>query len=304
MLSAAISFYAIFSLAPIAVIAVAVAGLILEDELLRAEIQGYVERELGPEPARLVGDMMMRTATPGTSGLLASLAGVAVLLFASSRLFTRFQQALDQIWGRTSKPSKAFGQKILRLASKRLLSFGLVFLMGVLLLASVVVSTVVSAVGEELSAWVHIPEALTRAVELGAVGLVLTGAFTLLYKLLPDVRVDWPPALAGAILATVLFSMGRVALGAYIGHGAVASTYGAAGSLVVLVLWIYYSTQVVFFGAVFSRVLTEDRKRKEPLSVRPSWHFHPPPAWDKNGPDGAGRKAEPRKEQPGLSRHR
>lgn len=287
LLSAAISFYAIFSLAPIAVIAVAVAGLVLEDEMLRQQIVTYLSRELGPEPARLLGDMMERTASPGAGGLVASITGIAVLLYASSRLFMQLQKALNQIWGIAPKPATDVKRKLLLIVEKRLVSFGLVVFMGVLLLGSVVVSTVASAAGEELARWVHLPKGLTRLVDLGAIGLVLAGTFALLFKLLPDTVVDWRPALIGGLVASALFTVGRVALGFYFGHGAVASEYGAAGSLVVIILWVYYSAQVAFFGAVFTRAYTED-EREKPMTVEAPWRFRPPPAWRERPPTAAG----------------
>ncbi len=285
MLGAAISFYAIFSLAPIAVIAVAVAGLILEDAVVRAEIEAYVAQELGEEPARLVGDMMRRAASPGTGGIIASISSVILLLYASSRLFHQLQKAFNQIWGQTPTTEKALKRKVARVIEKRLLSFALVLFMGVLLLASVVLSAIVSAAGAEAERWIRFPSAITRSFEVLIIGLLLASAFTLLFKVMPDVRVSWRAALNGGILAAILFSIGRVALGAYFGHGAVASEYGAASALVVVILWIYYSAQVVFLGAVFSRACTEDRRRHPAMEVEPRWRFVDPPAWQRKQND-------------------
>lgn len=294
MLGAAIAFYAVFSLAPIAVIAVAVAGLILEDALLRAQIAAYVERELGPEPARLVAEMMEGAAEPGTGGLIATITGLVVLLYAATRLFAQLQKALNQVWEVRAEKA-ALRRSLMHTLEKRALSFLLVLGMGAFLLASVVVSTAASAAGEEIGRWVALPAWVMRGAETTAVGLVLAAAFTVLFKILPDAQVEWRPALYGGLLAAALFSVGRVALGVYFGRAAVASEYGAAGALMVLILWIYYSSLVLFFGAVFTRAYTEN-ERARPLEVRAGWSFSLPPAWRKDR-SGRGKDGRPRGEQ-------
>ncbi len=277
MLGAAISFYAIFSLAPLVVLAAGIAGLILEDEVVRGYVQAFIAREIGPGPAELFGEMVRERPRPGT-GLIATITGIALLVFASTRLFVQLQKALNQIWGRPPETPSGLGQQAWRQMEKRLLSFALVVLVGLLLVASVIASTVVSMAGEEAARWVAVPQYLIRALDAVAISLLVAGVFTVLFKVLPDVPVGWRPAFYGGIVAAVFFTVGRVALGFYLGRGAVASAYGAAGALVVVVLWVYYSTLVVFFGAVFSRAYTE-RLRRPKIEPTPRWTYKPPPAW-------------------------
>jgi membrane protein len=278
MLAAAVSFYTIFSLAPIAVIAVAVAGFILEDEIVRAQIEEQVRVELGPEPARLVSEMMAQTARP-QAGIIASVTGLLLLLFGATRLFVQLQEALNQVWGRPPSPGVGLRRQVTTLVQRRLLSFGLVLLMGLLLLASVVASTAVSAAGIELGQWIPISAGVIRLLEIGAIGLLMAFPFSVTFKILPDLPVSWRSAVLGGLVTAALFSVGRVALGLYLGREAVASGYGAAGAFVVVLLWVYYSSIVFFFGAVFTRAYTEERNRPKTYAPKTRWIFVPPPAW-------------------------
>ena len=244
-MGAALAFYSLLSMAPLLVLVITVAGLAIgRDEaqaLLFTQLSGLLG-ETGAEGVKVVLD----AAADKKDGMLQTLISFVVLLIGATTVFGELQDDLDRIWKvETPKASGVWGQ-----VRKRLLSFGLIVVIGFLLLVSLVVSAAVAYMG---SRWFGGTEAIARALELVGSLLVMTALFALIFRILPSRRIPWGDVLFGAIVTAVLFSIGKYLIGLYIGKSAVASNFGAAGTLVVAIVWIYYSSQIFFFGAELTR---------------------------------------------------
>jgi len=248
-LGAALAYYTAFSLAPLLLIAIAVAGIWVDSDVAAQAIAEQASALLGPRAAEGV-EFMLRAAPHAASGWLAGAVGLVTLIIGATTVLTEVQYDLDMIW--RAPPRKSSGM-IVALGS-RLLSFGLVICIGFLFLASLVVSTGLSALSAHgIAVFPGSPVVLTTAHVL-AWGVMLTTCFALLYKWLPNIRLAWGEVLAGALVTTVLFSIGRLLIGLYLTHTATASMHGAAGALIILLLWFYYSAQVFLLGAEFTVV--------------------------------------------------
>jgi membrane protein len=249
-MGAAIAYYTLFSLAPLLVIAVAIAGAVFGAEAARGEIVGQLEGLMGPEAARGI-EAMLASAGNRSTGTVASIAGIVTLLVGASTVFAELQSDLDRIW--KVRPSDHGGWR--ELVVPRLLAFGMVLAIGFLLIVSLVLSATVAALGrfwaDRIGGGV---ELLMHGVDL----LVSIGAMTLLfamiYKILPRARIAWGDVWIGAAITSILFSVGKVLVGLYIGKTGAASGYGAAGAVVLVLLWVYYSAQIFLLGAEFTKV--------------------------------------------------
>jgi membrane protein len=248
-LGAALAYYTAFSLAPLLLLAIAVAGLWVDSDVAARAISDQAAALLGPHAAEGV-EFMLRAAPHAASGWLAGAVGLATLIVGATTVLTELQYDLDMIWH--APPRRSSGM-IVALGS-RLLSFGLIICIGFLFLASLVVSTGLSALAAHgVAVLPGSPLVLTTAHVL-AWGVMLTICFALLYKWLPNIRLAWRDVLAGAFVTTVLFSIGRLVIGIYLTHTTTASMHGAAGALIILLLWFYYSAQVFLLGAEFTVV--------------------------------------------------
>jgi len=247
-LGAALAYYTIFSLAPLLLIAIAIAGLAFGEEAARNQVFAQLRGVLGPLAAKAVQEMVENAARPA-SGTMATIIGIVTLIFGASGVFGQLKEALNTIWD--VKPKKTAG--ILGFIKQRFLSAAMVLGMGFLLLVSLVVDAAIAAIVPQGAA---IWEALQLVVLLG----VVTVLFASIFRFLPDLKIEWHDVWLGAFLTALLFVFGKFALGLYLGRSAVASTYGAAGSLVVLLLWVYYSAQILLFGAEFTQVYTNDKR--------------------------------------------
>ncbi len=247
-LAAAIAFYTILSAAPLLVIVLSITGLIVHrDEQVRNQIAAQFSSLLGQQGGDAVRTMMEHASRPGSS-ITAMVIGVIMLLVGASGVFAELQDSLNTIWGVAPKPGRGF----MELIRDRFLSLAMVFGTGFLLLVTLVLSTALAA--------------LTGVVGLSGVGVVgeivnflvsfvvVTLLFAMIYKFLPDVKIDWHDVWIGALMTAFLFSVGKLLIGLYLGHASVGSAYGAAGSLVAFVVWVYYSGQILFFGAEFTKV--------------------------------------------------
>ncbi|MBE9118707.1 YihY/virulence factor BrkB family protein [Lusitaniella coriacea LEGE 07157] len=248
-LAAALAYYTVFSLAPLLIIAIAIAGAIFGEEAARGEIVGQIQGLVGLEGAKVIEAAIENANKPDVSSV-ASLLSVIALLFGASGVFAQLQDALNTVWEVQSKPGGGIGGFI----RKRVLSFSAVFGIGFLLLVSLVVSAVLAGLNKYLSSLVPGIDALWQILNFGISFGVITLLFALMYKYLPDVRIKWSDVWIGAAITALLFAIGKFALGLYLGRGSFGSTYGAAGSLVVLLAWVYYSAQILFFGAEFTQV--------------------------------------------------
>lgn len=250
-LAAALSYYAIFSVTPLIVVIIAIAGSLFGEAAARGQIIAQIQGSVGPEGAAFIQSLLENAGRGGAgSGLFASVIGIILLLFGATGLFVELQDALNTVWGVTAKPNRGV-KNFLR---NRALSFVMVLSIGFLLLASLVLSAVLASLSRftdsnlfELGRFWQITN---LAVSFGVIVLL----FATIYKLLPDVRIPWSDVWVGASITALLFMIGRFLLGLYLGNTAFSSTYGAAGSLIILLVWFYYSAQILFFGAEFTKV--------------------------------------------------
>jgi membrane protein len=272
-LAAALAYYTIFSLAPLLLIIIAVAGFFFGQLRAREGLLRELEGLLGPSGMEYVRAMLDTTWEPAT-GILATVIGLTVLLIGATGAFAQLQEALNIIW--ETPPRR--GKGLWPLIRQRLLSFSLVLTIGFLLLVSLALSTGLSAVGKYLSwllpAYMFPVLYIVNAAFSFAVTTVL---FAAIYKILPDTRVRWRNVWLGASMAALLFSIGRTLIGFYLGRSSFSSVYGAAGSFVVILFWVYYSAQILFFGAEFTQVTSrfEDEAseaRAEALAAKKHKH--------------------------------
>jgi membrane protein len=253
-LGAAISYYTVFALAPILVVAIAIAGFAFGADAVRGEIVGQIEGLVGHSGAVAV-QSMLEGASNHSSGIVATIVGLVTLFLGATGLFLELQTALNAIWRVKPKADAGFRDLVLQ----RVISFGLVIGVSFLLLVSLVVSAALAALdkylGSRFPAYVVVGQALNVALSLAVVTLL----FAMIYKTLPDVKLAWRDVWAGAVVTAGLFTIGKFLIGLYLGQSATSSTYGAAASVVVLLLWVNYSSQIVLLGAEFTRAWVESR---------------------------------------------
>ena len=252
-LSAALAYYTIFSLAPMLVIVIAITGLIWEAEAVRMEILNQVRDLIGPEGADFIASLITNTGSPAED-IVALVIGILTLLFGALGVFNELHNSLNIIWGIRLEKPKGFLQSIKKLVVDRFLSFTMLLAIGFLLLVSLVVTAGLSAAQETIGDVFPLSEFLLQILNLVISIGVITILFALIFKYLPDAEIAWRDVWIGAFVTSLLFSLGKTAIGIYLGNSAVASAFGAAGSLILLLLWIYYSAQILFFGAEFTQV--------------------------------------------------
>lgn len=245
---AALAFYTLFSLTPVLVLVIAIAGLFIGSEAAQGEIFGEVQRLVGPIGAQAI-QMLLAGARNPESGRLATLIASVLLLVGATSVFAELKASLDDIWHVRSTQ----GSGVLALLRARLLSFGIVLVLAFLLLVSLVVSAAVAFLQKYwLGRWGETVLLLGTLSSLVSF-LVIACLFAVIYKMLPEVKLRWRDVWIGALGTAALFTVGKHLIGVYLGSSGVASTYGAAGSVLALLLWVYYSAQIFFFGAEFTR---------------------------------------------------
>lgn len=246
---AAIAYYTLFALAPVLIVVIAIAGAVFGDEAVRGQIVNQIAALIGHDGAEAIQSILQRASQP-RQGVGATILGTAALTFATTGAFLELQAALNKIWRVQAKPGPWFDVKAF--VTRRLRSLGVVVSIGFLLMVSLTVSAAVSAfavwLGNRASAWPFIITAITQIVQI-AVG---TGLFAVLYRVLPDVQLKWRHVIVGAFTTSLLFSIGQRLIGLYLGHTAIASPFGAAGTIAIILVWVYYSTQIVLLGAEFT----------------------------------------------------
>lgn len=248
-LGAALAFYSILSLAPLLVIAISIAALAFGEEAARGELVEQMQDMVGIEGAQAIQSLLEHAQAPGR-GLLPTILGIGTLLLGATGVFGQLQSSLNTIWEVQPKP----GRGIWDFARDRFLSLTMVLGTGFLLLVSLVLSAVIAALGSFVGDQWPATEALWQFGNTGVSFLVVTLLFALIFKFLPDVEVRWSDVWVGALLTALLFTFGKYLIGLYLGKSALGSAYGAAGSFVVLIVWIYYSAQILFFGAELTQV--------------------------------------------------
>jgi membrane protein len=250
---ASISFYTVTSIGPVLFIVVAIAGLAFGEDAARGAIAGQLGGLMGRESADLV-QTALKSASGKSSGIIASVVGAATLFITASGVFGEMQSALNAIW--RTQPQ---GTTVSRLFRARAMSLGLVAALGFLLLVSLVISAILSGFSSYINAVLPFGALILQILNF-AISFALTSVlFAAIYKVLPDARLSWADVLVGAVVTALLFEVGKFLIGLYLSHSAVASSYGAAGALIILLLWIYYSTQIFLLGAEFTKVYASRR---------------------------------------------
>lgn len=242
-MGAAIAYYTVFSMAPLLLIVISVAGLAFGEDAARGAVVGEISGLIGPRGAEAVQAVLAGAHSKG-GGIVSALIGAAMLVLGATSVFSELQNDLDRIW-KVPAPSGS----VLQTVRVRLVSFGLVLGMGFLLMVSLVVSAGIAALGRHIGQSFPGQEALLQTVNTAFSFVVTSFLFAAIYKLLPRAQVQWREVWVGGAFTSALFSVGKLLIGLYVGKTALASSFGAAGALMVLLLWVYYSAQIFLFGA-------------------------------------------------------
>jgi membrane protein len=263
-LGAALAFYALFSLTPLLLLVVGIAGLVFGEKAAESQIVWQVTDLIGVTGAAAI-QAILQGSRNTTHSVLASLVGFLTLLVGSSAVFVELRDALNTIWEVPAAPTTGL-KSILIIVRERLFSFGLVLAIGFLLLVSLAVSALLAALSKYSASFVELPGVILLVANGLISFAVITGLFAAIYKVIPEVRIEWRDVLLGAAATSILFTLGKLAIGIYLGRASFASTYGAAASVVVFIFWIYYSSQVFFLGAELTKAFANR------YGSRPSHH--------------------------------
>jgi len=248
-LGAALAYYSMLSLAPLMVLVVAIVGLAFGENAAAAQVANQVRDIVGDQGATAIQALVWNARTSSAGGL-ASAIGIATLLFGASSVFAELRAILNLVW-EADRPARVSVMTMLR---HRFFSFGMVLAVGFLLIVSLTISAMLSAAGKYFSQWLPVPAEALDAINFIVSFAVTTGAFALIYKYVPVVRIAWNDVWIGAFATALMFTVGKTLIGLYLGRASFGSAYGAAGSLIVVIVWVYYSAQIFIFGAEFTHV--------------------------------------------------
>jgi membrane protein len=259
MMSGAIAYSTVFSIAPLLIIAVSIASFAVGEQAIRGELYHAIRGLVGSDGATAIQTLVRASAKKPHAGIFATIISSCVLIIGASSAFSQLQQSLNLIWKVEPRPGH---NKIWELVRQRLLTFGMILVIGFLLLVSLVLTAALTTVGNYLQHvlpggsgfWI----VANSVISFG----VITALFAAIYKILPDAKLRWKDVWVGAAMTAALFTVGKFLIGLYIGQSSVASSYGAMGSLVVFLLWVYYSSAILLYGAEFTRVWTDHHRRK------------------------------------------
>ena len=249
-LAAALSYYTLFSLAPLMIILIAVAGFAFGREAAQNQIVETIQGMIGQDSAKAIQDMIQNASNKPKTGIISTVIGIIALIFGAGGVVGQLQTSLNTIWGVTPKP----GQGIWGFIRQRFISFSMILAIGFLLLVSLVVSAFLAGLTQWMGSLFGGTAVLAHALDLLVSFVFITALFAIIYKFLPDVRIEWRDVGVGAALTSFLFTIGKVLIGFYLGSSGVTSAYGAAGSLITVLLWVYYSSLIFFLGAEFTQV--------------------------------------------------
>jgi membrane protein len=251
-LGAALSYYTVFALSPLLVLVIAVAAFFLGTEAARGEIVDTLESIVGQDIAKTIQSMLVRTSESG-SGPLATVISVATLLVGGTGVMVELKAALNVVW----KVKPKDGRPVMTLLRSRLIALALLLSMGFLLLVSLVASAALAWIASQLESvlpeWIVLGYVVNEGLSIAAVSLL----FALIFKVLPDAKINWHDVWIGAFVTSLLFHLGKFLIGFYLGTASITSSFGAAGSLAALLVWVYYSSQIVLLGAEFTRSYAE-----------------------------------------------
>jgi membrane protein len=258
-LGAALAFYTILSLSPLVIIVVALAGLIFSRSTAQAHVLSQVQGMIGLEGGKAMQSMLANAQKPA-AGILGTIVGLLSLLFGASGVFTELRSALNLIW--EVNPEETSG--VVALLRERFFSFGMVLSIGFLLLVSLVISAVLAAVGKFFGGLLPISSSVLAVLNflLSYIGVAVL--FGLIFRFVPEARVRWRSVWPGALATALFFIIGKTLIGLYLGKSSLGSAYGAAGSVIVVIVWVYYSAQIFFFGAEFTHAYSEYRSASAP----------------------------------------
>jgi membrane protein len=263
-MGASVAFYSLLSFAPLLILIAAVIALVFTKETAHKDLVDQARQMMGNRGADIV-DSLLANAQKPSAGIVASVIAFLTLLFGASGVFIELRDALNTIWD--AKPQTNAGWK--GMLKDRLFSFGMVLSIGFLLLVSLILSTALAFIGKFFEQVVPVPPAVLEAVNFVVSFAVITVLFALMFKFVPAVHIAWRGVLIGAIGTALLFTIGKFLLGLYLGKASVGSAYGAAGSLVAVIVWVYYSAQIFFFGAEFTRVYSDAHAHPNQPTRRP-----------------------------------
>ncbi|MEO6633209.1 MAG: YihY/virulence factor BrkB family protein, partial [Mucilaginibacter sp.] len=252
-LSASLAYYTIFSIAPLLILIISIAGLVWGHDAATDALYPQIKHYVGAEAALQVQDILKHLALSGKSGT-AVVIGVTVLLLGASSIFIEIQDSLNIIWRVKAKPKRGW----LKLVQNRFLSFSLIISLGFLLLASLLVNFIIDALGKRIEHFLpSVTGLLLKGVNLSITLIVITTLFGIIFKFLPDVKIRWKDVRSGAFFTALLFMLGQYGISLYIQYTAQGSAYGAAGSIIVILVWIYYTAAILYIGAEFTQVYAE-----------------------------------------------
>ncbi len=259
--AAALAFFTVFSIAPILVVVVTLVGLVMGEKAVEGQLFEQLEGAIGPEAAGVVETAVVNSQID-QSGIWPALIGIAATIVGATTVFAQMQLSLNQIWGVAPRPSR---NSLWIFLKSRVLSLTVILAIGFTLMVSLVLSVALRGVMAYAEEWLPVPGWAMVGMELSLSLLVITLLFAAMFKILPDVLLSWRDVLLGAFITAVLFTVGRSLIAIYLAYTATASTYGAAGSLALLLLWVNYSSMILLFGAAFTRAHLEGRG----LPIRP-----------------------------------
>jgi membrane protein len=251
-LAAGLAYYTLLSLAPLLVIAIAVAGFVFGEDAARDRIAGELGAVVGAEAARAIQEVVKGARAP-EAGIVSTVVGIVVLFLGASGVFGELQSSMNTVWNVKPKP----GRGVMGIVKDRFFSFTMVVGVAFLLLVSTVLSAALAAVGHTLGTALPGGEAVWQLVNFVFSLAMVTGLFALIFKIVPDAEIAWKDVWVGAGVTALLFSLGKLLIGLYLGRSSISSSYGAAGSLVVLVIWVYYSAQILLLGAEFTQAYAQ-----------------------------------------------
>lgn len=256
-MSAALAYYTIFSIAPMIIVIITLCDIFYGREAIEGSIYGEISNFVGPQAAEQI-QSIIRNATISSDITWASVIGICTLLFAATGVFAEIQDSINHIWHIKAKPKTSIKKGLIKMALNRLLSFSLVVSLGFILLVSLVINALMETLGNRLEAaigetYIYIAYGLNILITFG----VITFLFAIIFKVLPDARIRWRNVIAGAMTTAVLFMLGKFAISFYLTKSNISSTYGAAGSIVILLLWVYYSAIILYFGAIYTYVFAQ-----------------------------------------------